>query len=239
MRLAKYLANAGIASRRKAEALIADGRVRVNGEPITLQGYKIEPGDRVEFDGHILNGGAKIYILLNKPAGYLSTVQDPYGRPTVKELLEGIAERVYPVGRLDLDTEGLLLLTNDGEFSNKMIHPRYQIGKKYQAWVEGQVENQSLKQLEQGINLDDGPTSPAEVRVLQRKADMTLLELSIHEGRKRQVKRMCQAVGHKVIKLKRTNFAFLTLQGVEMGKYRHLTADEVDRLNNLAARFVL
>lgn len=233
MRLAKYLANAGIASRRKAETLIADGRVKVNGEQITEQGYKIKPGDKVEFDGTTIQSEAKIYILLNKPAGYLSTVQDPYGRPTVRELLDGIAERVYPVGRLDLDTEGLLLLTNDGEFSNKMIHPRYQIGKKYQAWVEGRVENHSLKQLEQGVNLDDGPTCPAEVRVLQRKADMTLLELSIHEGRKRQVKRMCQAVGHKVIKLKRTSFAFLTLQGIELGKYRFLTASEVERLNNL------
>ncbi len=238
MRLSKYLANAGIASRRKAEALIADGRIRVNGEQITLQGYKIKPGDEIEFDGRSLKNETKIYILLNKPAGYLSTVQDPYGRPTVKELLEGIAERVYPVGRLDLDTEGLLLLTNDGEFSNKMIHPRYQIGKKYQAWVEGRVENQSLKQLEQGVKLDDGPTSPAEVRVLQQKADLTLLEISIHEGRKRQVKRMCRAVGHKVVKLKRTNFAFLSLQGVELGKYRHLTANEVECLNNLAERFV-
>lgn len=235
MRLAKYLAHAGIASRRKAETLIAEGRIKVNGEPVLEQGFMIKPGDQVEFDGQYLHSEAKIYILLNKPAGYLSTVLDPQGRPTVIELLGDIAERIYPVGRLDFDTEGLLILSNDGDFNNKMIHPRYQIGKKYQAWVEGRIENHSLRQLEQGVNLDDGPTSPAKVRVLQRKSDMTLLELEIHEGRKRQVKRMCLAVGHKVINLKRSSFAFLDLQGVDSGKYRHLTMNEIEQLMSLAA----
>ncbi|MDD3024796.1 MAG: pseudouridine synthase, partial [Syntrophomonadaceae bacterium] len=199
-------------------------------ELVTELGYKVEVQDLVELDGQRLQSEAKIYIMLNKPSGYISSVGDMHSRPTVIDLLGGINERIYPVGRLDLDTEGLLLLSNDGDFCNKMIHPRYGISKKYEAWVIGRVENHSLRQLEQGVTLDDGLTSPARVRVLDLKADMTLLELEIHEGRKRQVKRMCLAVGHKVIKLKRTSLAFLELKDLELGKYRHLTAAEVDRL---------
>lgn len=231
MRLAKYLADAGIASRRKAEELIIQGRVRVNGIIAKEKGYVINPGlDRVEFDGRIITRKEKVYILLNKPAGYISSVFDPQGRPTVMDLLKDIKLRVYPVGRLDFDTEGLLLLSNDGDFTNLMIHPRYEITKSYQALVEGKPDKKSLQMLREGIKLEDGITAPAQVDVLQDYKDKTLLKIRIHEGRKRQIKRMCQAIGHPVISLKRTALGFLKLQGVAPGKYRFLTPMEVNRL---------
>lgn len=235
MRLAKYLAEAGIASRRKAEELIAQGRVSVNGLLVQEKGYIINPAlDRVEFDGRIIAREKKIYILLHKPAGYISSVFDPQGRPTVMDLLEDINLRVYPVGRLDFDTEGLLLLSNDGEFTNLMIHPRYEITKTYQALVAGEPGEESLRRLQEGIQLEDGITAPARVNILKTFKDKTLLEIKIHEGRKRQVKRMCQAIGHPVISLKRTALGCLNLQGVASGKYRFLIPEEVNKLKELA-----
>ncbi|HBQ26032.1 MAG TPA: pseudouridine synthase [Syntrophomonas sp.] len=235
MRLAKYLAEAGVASRRKAEELIGQGRVKVNGLLVQEKGCIINPGlDKVEFDGCIISREEKIYILLNKPAGYISSVFDPQGRPTVMDLLKDIKLRVYPVGRLDFDTEGLLLLSNDGDFTNLMIHPRYEITKTYQALVEGKPDKKSLQMLCNGIQLEDGITAPAQVNILKAYKDKNLLEIKIHEGRKRQIKRMCLATGHPVISLKRTAFGFLKLQGVAPGKYRFLTLGEVKKLKQQA-----
>ncbi|MBP8818828.1 MAG: rRNA pseudouridine synthase [Syntrophomonadaceae bacterium] len=236
MRLAKYLAEAGVASRRKAEELIMQGRVKINGLVVKEKGCTINPDvDRVEFDGRIISREEKVYILLNKPAGYISSVFDPQGRPTVMELLKDIKLRIYPVGRLDFDTEGLLLLSNDGDFTNLMIHPRYEINKTYQALVKGKPDKKSLQILQEGIQLEDGITAPARVNILKTFQDRTLLEIEIHEGRKRQVKRMCLAVGHPVISLKRTTFGSLKLQGVAPGKYRFLTPSEVNRLKQQAS----
>jgi 23S rRNA pseudouridine2605 synthase len=236
LRLAKYLAEAGVASRRKAEELIMQGRVKINGLVVKEKGCTINPDvDRVEFDGRIISREEKVYILLNKPAGYISSVFDPQGRPTVMELLKDIKLRIYPVGRLDFDTEGLLLLSNDGDFTNLMIHPRYEINKTYQALVKGKPDKKSLQILQEGIQLEDGITAPARVNILKTFQDRTLLEIEIHEGRKRQVKRMCLAVGHPVISLKRTTFGSLKLQGVAPGKYRFLTPSEVNRLKQQAS----
>ncbi|MEN6351536.1 MAG: pseudouridine synthase [Syntrophomonas sp.] len=237
LRLAKFLAAAGVASRRRAEEMISCGRIKVNGIVISEQGFKLKPGDEVEFQGQVLHLEKHVYLLLNKPSGYISSVKDNHGRPTVMELVKSIKARIYPVGRLDLDTEGLLLLTNDGEFSHLMIHPRHEVTKKYEALVQGQVAGDDLRQLQQGIILDDGLTAPAKVRVLKQNEDHTLLELEIHEGRKRQVKRMCEAIGHKVVHLRRTSFAFLNLEGVPSGKYRELTAAEVGKLKESAQKF--
>ena len=236
MRLAKYLAEAGVASRRKAEELIMQGRAKINGLVVKEKGCTINPDvDRVEFDGRIISREEKVYILLNKPAGYISSVFDPQGRPTVMELLKDIKLRIYPVGRLDFDTEGLLLLSNDGDFTNLMIHPRYEINKTYQALVKGKPDKKSLQILQEGIQLEDGITAPARVNILKTFQDRTLLEIEIHEGRKRQVKRMFQAIGHPVINLKRTTFGSLKLQGVAPGKYRFLTPSEVNRLKQQAS----
>ncbi len=235
MRLSKYLADAGIASRRKSEKIIADGRIQINGVVVSEQGWVVDPDkDIVMFDGMRVCFQEKIYIMLNKPAGYICSVNDPHGRPTVIELVGDIKNRLYPVGRLDLDTEGLLILSNDGEFTNRMIHPRYHINKKYQAWIEGHITPAALKNLAQGVELEDGLTAPASVTVLEQNQQSTMIEIEIHEGRKRQVKRMCAAVGFPVISLKRTAFAFLTLDNLETGQYRHLNPQEIEHLYKLA-----
>jgi len=235
LRLAKYLADAGIASRRKAEELIIQGRVRVNGTKVLQKECTITPDtDIVEFDGRVIEKEERIYIMLNKPAGYISSVYDPQGRPTVLDLLKSITRRVYPIGRLDYDTEGLLLLTNDGEFSNLMMHPRYEMTKTYEAMVQGAPGKKALAMLRQGLELEDGPTAPAEVKVLTEHDDRTWLKIKIHEGRKRQVKRMCAAVGHPVIKLKRTAFGNLTLQDLALGEYRQLSQEEIQPLKDKA-----
>lgn len=236
MRLAKYLAQAGVASRRKAEEMIEQKRVKVNGVIVDTQGIKIDPErDVVEVDGQVVNKcNDKIYILLNKPAGYISSVYDPQGRPTVVQLVKEVKTRIYPVGRLDFDTEGLLLLTNDGDFTNLMLHPRYEITKTYEALVKGMVGREALEKLKKGVLLEDGITAPARVKILRKGKDKTLLELKIHEGRKRQVKRMCREIGHPVLKLKRTSFGFLNLDGLSAGEYRYLTPDEVEKLKMMA-----
>ena len=235
MRLAKFLANAGVASRRKAEKLIAAGRITVNGTDISQMGYKVDPDkDIIRLDGLVVNLQEKIYLLLNKPPGYICSVTDPHGRPTVIDLLKEVKTRLYPVGRLDLDTRGLLLMTNDGEFTNLMTHPRYEISKRYQVLVKGEVTLKGLRELEKGVLLDDGLTQPARLRILQTTKKDTLLEIEIHEGRKRQVKRMCLFIGHEVLELKRTAFSFLTLEGVAQGRYRYLAGQAVAKLKNLA-----
>ena len=228
-RLQKLIARAGICSRREAEKIISAGRVAVDGKIITELGAKADPSkNKILVDGKPLTFGAeKIYLLLNKPRGYVSTVKDDRGRKTVLELLgENFSERVYPVGRLDLNSEGLLLLTNDGDLTNALIHPRYEISKTYRAKISGVVTEEKLDRLRAGIELDDGLTAPAEVYLL----DKDLVEVTIHEGRNRQVRRMFAAIGCEVKRLRRIKFAGLTLEGVKVGKFRALTAEEVARL---------
>ena len=235
MRLAKYLAQAGIASRRQSEELITEGRVKLNGIVVREVTTPVNPQcDRVEFDGRLIGVEAEIYVLLNKPAGFISAVKDPQGRNTVLELVRDIKERIYPVGRLDYDTEGLLLLSNDGDFTNLIIHPRYKIEKKYEVIIEGNVKSEELRILQEGVMLEDGITVPAKVRLIKKGDTISIIEIIIHEGRKRQVKRMCAAIGHPVISLKRTALGFLTLKGVEPGHYRHLNQKEVEQLKAIA-----
>lgn len=234
IRLQKYLALAGIASRRSSEQLILAGRVQVNGKTVTQLGTKVVPGkDHVFLDGNaVLLGEEKRYILLYKPTGYLSSVSDDRGRKTVLDLLQGVDERVYPVGRLDYDTEGLLLLTNDGALTNFLIHPRHEVKKTYLATVQGIPTTEELRQLAKGVLLEDGMTSPANVRLLNAKRNRSLLEITIHEGRNRQVRRMCAAIGHPVLALKRVCLGSLTLGNLLPGQWRFLSMKEVAALQN-------
>jgi 23S rRNA pseudouridine2605 synthase len=227
MRLNAYLARAGIASRRASDELIKAGRVRVNDLPGELNTY-VQPGDRVEVDGNPVTAQQLTYVLLNKPPGTVTTARDPQGRPTVVELVDEIPERVVPVGRLDADTTGALLLTNDGRLAHRLAHPRYGVEKVYEADVEGEPDDPALQQLAAGVDLDDGRTAPAEVR---RLAPSTL-ELTLHEGRKHQVKRMCEAVGHPVLRLHRSRYAGLTVEGLEPGRWRELDDAEVKLLRS-------
>jgi pseudouridine synthase len=220
-----YLARAGVASRRGADELIKAGRVTVNGEPGQLNTF-VGKRDRVELDRRPLERQPLAYVLLNKPAGVVTTARDPHGRPTVVELVSDYAVRVVPVGRLDADTTGALLLTNDGELAHRLAHPRYEVEKLYEAEVEGEPSDEALGRLEQGIELDDGKTAPARVRRLAPSR----IELAIHEGRKHQVKRMLEAVGHPVKRLHRSRYAGLTLKGLGPGESRELTGAEVERL---------
>jgi 23S rRNA pseudouridine2605 synthase len=225
-----YLARTGVASRRGADELIKRGRVRVNGVTAGLNTF-VEEGDVVDLDGRLLVPQALAYVLLHKPAGVVTTARDPQGRPTVVDLVKH-ESRVVPVGRLDADTTGALLLTNDGGLAHRLAHPRYEVEKVYQADVEGQPSEDALARLERGVELDDGPTAPARVRRL----GPSRIELSIHEGRKHQVKRMLEAVGHPVVRLHRSRYAGLGLEGVEPGGWRELTEGEVASLQELARR---
>jgi 23S rRNA pseudouridine2605 synthase len=224
MRLNAYLARAGVASRRGAEELIRAGRVRVNGEVAGLATF-VDAGDRVELDGRPLELEPLAYVLLHKPGGVVTTARDPRGRPTVVDLVAA-PQRVVPVGRLDADTTGALLLTNDGPLAHRLMHPRYEVDKVYEVEVEGEPDEEALRRLAEGVELDDGLTAPAGVRRL----GPSRLELTLHEGRKHQVKRMCEAVGHPVRRLHRSGYAGLTLEGVEPGGWRELTEQEVAAL---------
>jgi pseudouridine synthase len=235
MRLQHFLALAGVASRRHSEDLIRAGRVRVNGQPVTALGVKIDPErDAVEVDGTAVEFEKKVYVLLNKPRGCLSSVTDSRGRPTVTDLVTAVSARLYPVGRLDADTEGLLLLTNDGELCHRLTHPRYGIEKTYRAEVVGVPSNEALDALRQGVEIEDGKTSPAKVKVIESDRKHTRLEIVIHEGKKRQVKRMCAAVGHKVVSLRRVAFGGIRLGTLKPGTYRFLTDSEVAWLQQKA-----
>jgi 23S rRNA pseudouridine2605 synthase len=225
MRLNAYLARAGIASRRGADDLIKAGRVLVNGAPGQLNTF-VEKTDRVEVDGREVAPQRLAYLLLHKPSGVVTTARDPQGRPTVVELVPS-EPRVVPVGRLDADTTGVLLLTNDGPLAHRLAHPRYGIEKTYQAEVGGDPSEAALQALREGIELDDGPTAPAKVR----RSGPHTVELVIHEGRNRQVKRMLEAVGHPVRSLHRSGYAGLTLKGLEPGAYRELTRAEIKALS--------
>lgn len=226
-RLQKIIARAGICSRREAEKLILDGKVTVDGKIITELGAKADIAkNKIRVNGKLLNFDTeKIYLLLNKPRGYVSTTHDERGRPTVLDLID-TSERIYPIGRLDLNSEGLILLTNDGELTNLLIHPRFEVKKTYRAKISGEITEEKLDKLRAGIELDDGLTAPAEIYRL----DKDLIEITIHEGRNRQVRRMFSAIGCDVKRLKRIKFGNLTLEGVGAGKYRKLTSEEVAEL---------
>jgi len=224
MRLNAYLARAGVASRRGADALIQAGRVRVNGEPGLLNTF-VEATDRVEVDGREVAPQRLAYLLLYKPAGVVTTARDPQGRRTVVDLVPA-EPRVVPVGRLDADTTGALLLTNDGPLAHRLAHPRYGVEKTYEAEVEGEPDGEAFRRLRDGVELEDGRTAPARARRLAPHR----IELVLHEGRKHQVKRMCEAVGHPVVRLHRSAYAGLTLAGLEPGAWRELEPHEVEGL---------
>lgn len=225
MRLNAYLARAGVASRRGADELIKAGRVLVNGEPGQLNTF-VEAADRVEVDGREVAPQRLAYLLVHKPAGVVTTARDPQGRATVVELVPR-EPRVVPVGRLDADTTGALLLTNDGALAHRLAHPRYGVEKRYEVHVEGDPDERALQRLRDGVELDDGRTAPAQARRLGPGR----VELTIHEGRNRQVKRMLAAVGHPVTRLHRSGYAGLTVDGLEPGAHRELTREEVDRIS--------
>jgi 23S rRNA pseudouridine2605 synthase len=230
VRLNAYLARAGVASRRGADELIKAGRVRVNGEPGQLNTF-VGAGDVVELDGRLLEPQSLVYVLLHKPAGVVTTARDPHCRPTVVGLVDHPA-RVVPVGRLDADTTGALLLTNDGPLAHRLAHPRYGVEKVYEVEVEGRPDDAALRRLAEGVELEDGLTAPAGARRL----GPSTLELTLHEGRKHQVKRMCEAVGHPVVRLHRSRYAGLTVAALDPGRWREVTPAEVESLRTATAR---
>ena len=235
-RLQKVISQAGVASRREAETLIKEGRVVVNGKVVTELGTKVDSNnDKVSVDGKLIGSQENIYIVMNKPKGVITSVKDDRGRKTVIDLLEGISQRVYPVGRLDYNTEGLVLLTNDGELTNSLIHPKYKVYKTYIAKVQGIPSEDQLDLLRIGIKLEDGVTAPAKVNILDidPSHNITTFEITIHEGKNRQVRRMCDAIGYPVKNLKRIKFATLTLEGLRRGQYRLLSVDEVENLKTI------
>ncbi len=235
VRLQKYLAHCGVASRRGAESMIQEGRVSVNGEIIREMGVQIdEDNDLIEVDGTIVKPEAKmVYVLLNKPVGYVTTVSDDKGRNTVMDLVADIPVRIYPVGRLDYDTEGLLLMTNDGDLTYRITHPKNNVEKTYVAEVTGNISMNTLTQLRNGVYLDGVKTSPAKVEVIGATQFGTKLEITIHEGKNRQVRRMFESVGCIVKRLKRTREAGLILGHVPLGRWRKLTEAEVNMLKKI------
>jgi len=232
IRLQKALAEATKYSRRKAEEVIAQGRVTVNGKAVTEQGVKVDPSrDTITLDGQVLSERERmIYIMLNKPRGVICALSDPQGRPLVTDFMKGVREKVYPVGRLDLDSEGLILLTNDGAFTLKLTHPRYGVPKTYHALVKEAPTETKLNLLRQGVLLEDGPTAPATVAMLKSQGKKAWIEVTITEGRKRQVRRMLTAVGAQVLRLKRVAVGTLELKGLRQGSFRYLRPAEVREL---------
>ncbi|MCE7791063.1 rRNA pseudouridine synthase [Salipaludibacillus sp. CUR1] len=235
-RLQKVIAQAGVTSRRKAEGLITEGKVSVNGVKVTELGTKVDPEkDDVAVNGVPIDKEQPVYFLLYKPTGVISSVSDEHGRKVVTDYIHS-EQRVYPIGRLDSDTSGLLLLTNDGDFANLLMHPKYKIKKTYIAKVEGMPLRETVKQLERGVKLEDGKTAPAKVKVkkTEKKKNTSVVEITIHEGKNRQVRRMFEHVGHPVLKLKRETYGFLTLHGLNAGESRELKPHEVKQLRELA-----
>lgn len=237
-RLQKILSRAGVTSRRRAEELIAAGHVQVNGMVVTTLGAKADPErDQISVDGRTIHLAAnRRYIVLYKPAGYMTTLKDPQGRPLVTDLLAGVTERLFPVGRLDYNTEGVLLLTNDGEWGNRLAHPRHGVEKEYHVRVRGRVQPGQIGQLASGVMLEEGITAPAVVGVVKESENNTWLSIVIHEGRYRQVRRMCEAVGLSVVRLKRVRYGTISLDGLRPGEWRDLTPAEV---NSLSRRGIL
>jgi len=236
-RLQKILSQAGIASRRESETIIQEGRVAVNGVVVTELGTKADPDtDSITVDGKTLSIDEKrVYLLLYKPVGYMTTMKDPEGRPIVTDLLTGIKERVYPIGRLDYNTEGLLLLTNDGALANILMHPSHEVDKGYLVRVSGQVSEGQIKKLSEGVKLEDGMTAPAKVLPFSESEQNSWISITIHEGRYRQVRRMCEAVGHHVLGLHRSAYGGLGLGTLPAGASRELLPSEVELLRSAAA----
>jgi 23S rRNA pseudouridine2605 synthase len=235
MRLQKYLATAGVASRRASETLIAAGRVTVNGETLTDPARDVGDGDLVTVDGRpVSTAAARVVYAVHKPAGVVSTAHDPQGRPTVVSLVR-VAARLYPVGRLDAESTGLILLTNDGALAHRLTHPSFEVPKTYRATLAGPpITDAQIRTLRSGVRLEDGPTAPARVRRLGPRAE-NVIELTIHEGRNRQVRRMAEAVGHRVTALSRTGFGPLTLAGLAAGTSRRLGESELEALGRAGA----
>ena len=230
-RLQKILAKAGIASRRQAEQLIRAGRIRINGQVVTAMGCTADPArDRITCDNKPVVQEEKMYVLLNKPAGYVTTLADPQGRPMVSDLLDGILARLFPVGRLDIETEGALLMTNDGTLANRILHPRYEVNKTYEALVAGFPSREQLLLLERGIVIDGVKTYPARVRILQQRPNASLVEITLHEGKKRQVRKMFQAIDHRVLHLRRTAYGRLHLSALPLGKFKILSPDDLKKI---------
>ncbi len=237
-RLQKVIAQAGLASRRKAEEMILEKRVKVNGKLVTELGTKVSPKDSIEVDGVQLESEAPVYYLLYKPTGVISTVKDDKGRKVVLDFLPYVEERIFPVGRLDYDTSGALLLTNDGELANQLMHPKFHFDKEYIVKIKGIPEKRHINAFKKGIRLEEFTTSPAEVRIvsLDRQKKQAVLQLIIHEGHNRQIRRMCEALGFEVLKLKRERYGFLDLTGLNPGDSRELKPHEVKKLYSESQR---
>ena len=234
MRLNKYIAQAGVASRRKADQLTENGAVRINGVVMKELGYDVQPEDTVEVNGRVLRPAAKkIYLVLNKPKGYITTVSDEQGRPTVMDLITDVTERVFPVGRLDYNTTGLLILTNDGELSQRLTHPQHQVTKTYHARVTGVLSNERMNKLRSGVDIGGYVTAKARVEILKQSEKSTIVEIEISEGKNRQVRKMFTAVGCKVQELERVSIGEIRLGRLLQGHYRNLTAREVEYLKQL------
>ncbi len=237
-RLQKVLAEAGIASRRKSETYIVDGRVKVNGKVVTILGTQVSEDDYIEVDDKPIRQERKVYILMNKPRNCVTTVSDDRNRPTVMDFLKDVHARIYPVGRLDFDTTGALILTNDGKLTNLLTHPSSEVNKTYVATLEGIVSEEEIEPLKKGIILDDGKTSPAKAELLKvnEEKKTSIVKLIIHEGRNHEVKRMFEAIGFKVIKLNREAIGDINTKGLYQGQYRRLTKEEVKTLYDLAKK---
>ncbi len=238
MRLQKYLAECGVASRRKSEEYISQGLVRVNGETVTQMGFVVDPErDTVTYKGKKVSAEKnKVYLMLNKPAGYVSTCSDDKGRPTVMDLVGDIKERLYPVGRLDFISEGLLLLTNDGELANVLTHPRHSVEKKYLAVIGSGITDEEIKKLETGVMLDGHKTNHAVFKVMKSEDNRTEILCVITEGKNRQLRRMFELVGKEVVYLKRVGIGDIKLGNLKKGQYRRLTADEISYLHRIAGK---
>lgn len=235
MRLQKYMARCGVASRRKSEELIALGLVQVNGKVIIEPGFIVNPEkDKVMVDNKIIRlESDKVYVMLNKPVGYVTTMKDEKNRNIVTDLIEGVNERIYPVGRLDIDTSGLLLLTNDGDLTLKLTHPSNKVVKRYIAVVDGVPNRMELERFRHGINIDGKRTSKAKIKIAKRYELDSILDIEIYEGRNRQVKKMCEAINHPVKKLKRVSIGEIIIGGLEIGSWRYLDQEEIDYLKSL------
>ncbi len=233
IRLQKYLSEAGISSRRKSEELILEGKVKVNGQVITELGTKVNPEkDEVKYNDKLVKlENKKIYILLNKPIGYVTTVKDQFNRESVLDLVK-VKERIVPVGRLDMYTSGALILTNDGEFVYKVTHPKHEINKTYTVTLKGIIEKNTIENLKNGVDIGGYVTKTAKVRILKldKEKNVTRLEIIIHEGKNRQVRKMCEAVGHKVLALHRSAIAGICVRDIELGKWRYLTKEEIRKI---------
>jgi 23S rRNA pseudouridine2605 synthase len=233
-RLQKYMASCGVASRRKCEEIILEGKVKVNGVLVSELGTKVNHlKDIVEYEGKIISKEEnKVYIMLNKPEGYISSVKDEKGRNTILDIVK-VKERVYPIGRLDYDSSGLLLLTNDGEIYNKIIHPRVEIAKRYIAVVSGEISDNDIRRFETGIDIGGYVTAPAEIKIISYERNLSTIEIAIHEGKNRQIRKMCAAIEHEVLSLKRISMGEIKLGYLKRGDYRDLNKDEISYINSL------